>query len=181
VELREVVLRDKPVEMLAVSAKGTVPVLVLPSGEVIDESLDIMRWALAISDPGNWLEADSEEIIQRNDTVLKPLLDRYKYSDRYPEKSQLDYRAEAELILAEFDSLLTIRRYLCSDSISLADIAIFPFLRQFAYVDKQWFDGSSYTGLQRWLGKFLQSARFTNVMAKHTPWKPGVDAVVFGA
>ena len=171
---------EQPAEMLAASPKGTVPVLVLPTGQVIDESLDIMRWALASADPDDWLSAESDELIRRNDTVFKPLLDRYKYSDRHPERSQLDYRREAEVILAELDSLLTSRQYLLADSISLADVALFPFVRQFAFVDKQWFVNSPYTHLKRWLSAFLESACFNDVMAKYSPWRPGADPIVFG-
>ena len=136
VELREVLLRDKPPSMLAASAKGTVPVLLLPDGRVLDQSRDIMLWALDSSDPQQWYnEALAEPInrlIDHNDNQFKTHLDHYKYWDRYPAESQQFYRSQAEEFLMELESLLSSRDYLLADRITLADIALFPFIRQFA-------------------------------------------------
>lgn len=183
VELREVVLKDKPAEMLSVSPKGTVPVLVLPDGSVIDESCDIMLWALRYSDPNGWLNqpaiATAEQLIKENDFSFKQDLDRYKYADRYPELTAEEYRARAEAFPGRLERCLTASRYLCGDRISLVDVALFPFIRQFAFVDKPWFDNRPYPKLQRWLNRFLESDLFAVVMKKRTPWKRGGAPTVF--
>ena len=183
VELREVILKDKPAEMLVASPKGTVPVLVLPAssvkeGRVIDESLDIMRWALRLSDPENWLCADDPErlwqgeaLIQENDTVFKPHLDRYKYFERYPAHPQQHYREQGEVTLVKLERLLQQHAYLTGEQCCLADMAIFPFIRQFAHVDREWFYNAPYPALQRWLDQQLNSELFTRVMQKSSPWQ----------
>lgn len=180
VYIREVVLRDKPASMLQCSPKGTVPVLLLANAEVIDESLDILHWALNNNDPRGWLQtlspsdrACADQLISTNDTVFKSALDRYKYSDRYPEHTALDYRRQGEAFLGELEQRLQSQPFLLSNKISFADIAIFPFIRQFAFVDKQWFDQSVYGGLQRWLENFLNSAIFQQIMIKLPPWQEG--------
>lgn len=130
VELREIELRSKPTQMLAASPKGTVPVLVLADGAVIDESLDIMRWALQQNDPGEWLQVnDFEALIQTNDSSFKYNLDRYKYADRYPEYPAGFYRQQGELFLAELERRLMRTQYLCGSYFSIADAAIAPFIR----------------------------------------------------
>ena len=182
VELREVVLKDKPADMLAVSPKGTVPVLVLPGGQLIDESRDIMQWALAQSDAAGWLRAGAEvaeQLVNENDFTFKPLLDRYKYADRHPEQSPAQHRACAETFLQSLEALLCEHHWLCSDSISFADVAVFPFIRQFAFVDKSWFDSADYPLLQQWLNRFLESELFAAAMKKMTPWKRGDAPTVF--
>jgi glutathione S-transferase len=186
VQLREVVLRDKPQALLQCSPKGTVPVLVLPHGTVIEESRDIMAWALARHDPDDWLLAHdpglldtANALMDANDFSFKAHLDHYKYAERYPGHSQVHYRAQGEVFLRELDTRLTRHSYLLGAHLSLADVAIFPFVRQFALVDKAWFDASSYTHLQQWLENFLDSALFKGVMAKHAPWQPGSEAIVF--
>jgi glutathione S-transferase len=175
VELREILLRDKPVSMLAASTKGTVPVLLLPEGTVLDESYDVMRWALEQHDPDGWwsdsFEAEINELIQENDGKFKIHLDHYKYFDRYPEQSMEYYRSQAETFLAVLEKKLTTGRYLLGDSISIADVAIFPFIRQFSFVDKDWFDDVPYPNLQSWLDNFLGSNLFLSVMDKHTVWQ----------
>jgi len=173
-ELREVSLANKPAAMLAISPKGTVPVLEL-SDRVIEESLEIIDWALQQSDPDRWLtlysHSEQQSLIAENDNQFKGWLDKYKYWDRYPQQSQLDYRIKAEEFIAKLEQRLNINSYLCGDQICRADIAIFPFIRQFAFVDKAWFDSADYPALQRWLNHFLQSDLFNQVMQKHTVWQ----------
>ena len=174
-ELREVLLRDKPVAMLEASAKGTVPVLVLPDGRVIDESYDVMRWALAKSDPDGWwqedLESEANDLVQQNDFVFKEFLDRYKYADRYPEHQQSYYRKKAESFLQLLEQKLTVGSYLLTGKPTFSDVAIFPFVRQFAFVDKAWFDQAPYPKLQVWLQAFLDSELFLSVMTKFPKWE----------
>jgi glutathione S-transferase len=180
VELREIELRNKPESLLSASAKGTVPVLQLRDGEVIDESLDIMIRALQQHDPESWLESQNEQLIQWNDGEFKYYLDRYKYADRYPEHSGVEYREHGELFLAELERRLNQRLYLCGDHFSLADAAILPFIRQFAAVDAAWFETSPYPALKRWLNQFQSSRLFEIVMAKYLPWKPDDPVLFFG-
>ncbi|WP_222833090.1 glutathione S-transferase [Pseudomonas sp. SC3(2021)] len=168
VEIVEVSLKAKPAEMLAISPKGTVPVLDA-GGQVIDESLEIMRWALAQHDPQGWLlggDPRIAELIEANDQVFKVHLNRYKYAERYPEQPMEVYRAEGALFLQRLDELLTDREYLLADHASLADIALLPFVRQFAHVDREWFAQTPYVRLQAWLQRFLESDLFTSIMKK---------------
>jgi glutathione S-transferase len=187
VELREIVLKDKPQAMLTASPKGTVPVLITTDGQVIDESLDVMQWALEQSDPQNWLTSDPTEqaltskLIKQNDGEFKYYLDRYKYADRYPEHKPIYYRQQAELTLSELEKRLAETQFLVSDQLSFADIAILPFIRQFALADKEWFDGAFYPRLQAWLEQFLTSALFNSIMAKLPPWQQGGEVVYFPA
>lgn len=167
-------LRDKPPELLACSPKATVPVLVLDDGEIIDESLDIMFWALSRNDPEAWLNVDIEmamRLIEENDGDFKSVIDRYKYPDRYPEGVRETYRANGEIFLAQLESRLEKASYLCGDQLSFADIAILPFVRQFAYVDIDWFLDSRYVAVSAWLQLFLKSARFESVMEKYPAWR----------
>lgn len=177
-EMREVALANKPAAMLAISPKGTVPVLQL-SDRVIDESIEVMRWALSQSDPENWLAVDTQQeqstLIEENDNEFKGWLDKYKYWDRYPEQSQQDYRIKAENFLSTLELRLQQNSYLLGDNICMADIAIFPFIRQFAFVDKPWFDDADYPLVQRWLNQFLQSKLFEQVMEKHALWQQPDD------
>ncbi len=179
VELREILLRDKPPSLLAASPKATVPVLVLPDGNVIDESYDIMRWALENSDPDHWwryeLATETQSLVKDNDLSFKKNLDRYKYADRYPEHPQVYYRSTAEEFLRELEQRLTSWQYLQADRITFSDIAIFPFVRQFALVDRLWFDQAPYPRLQDWLQWFLNSELFTNVMTKYPLWREATE------
>lgn len=175
-ELREIVLRDKPAEMLAISAKGTVPVLLLPDGTVLGESLDIMKWALAQNDPQSWL-ADNKDIqaltvslITQNDQLFKYHLDRYKYPERYQGEDALEHRALALQILQHLDEILSKKAFLTSNMASLADFALFPFIRQFANTDRAWFDAEPLEHLQRWLDHHLSSDLFISIMTKIKPW-----------
>ena len=168
----EVSLKAKPAEMLALSAKGTVPVLALED-RVIDESLEIMHWALAQHDPEDWrltadptAQAQMAALIAENDQVFKVHLNRYKYAERYPEAPMEHYRAQGEAFLARLDSLLQQRRYLLAEHASLADMALLPFVRQFAHVDREWFAQTPYRSLQEWLQEQLESELFLAVMAK---------------
>ncbi|WP_323160329.1 glutathione S-transferase [Pseudomonas fluorescens] len=168
VEIVEVSLKAKPAEMLAISPKGTVPVLDA-GGQLIDESLEIMRWALAQNDPDDWLlggDSRIAELIEANDQVFKVHLNRYKYAERYPEQSMEVYRAEGALFLQKLDELLEGRDYLLAGHPSLADIALLPFVRQFAHVDRDWFAATPYERLQAWLQRFLESDLFTAIMKK---------------
>ncbi|EZP32537.1 glutathione S-transferase [Pseudomonas sp. RIT288] len=168
VEIVEVSLKAKPAEMLAISPKGTVPVLDA-DGRVIDESLEIMRWALAQHDPDDWLlDGDSRiaELIEANDQGFKVHLNRYKYAERYPEQPMEIYRAAGALFLQQLDELLTDRDYLLADHPCLADIALLPFVRQFAHVDREWFAQTPYVRLQAWLQRQLESNLFTSIMKK---------------
>ncbi len=183
VELREVVLRNKPQQLLDISAKGTVPVLLLPDGTVIDESLDIMYWALAQNDPDNWLANDLTEdikqLIQDNDGEFKYYLDRYKYADRYPEQHETYYREQAEQFLIGLENRLSQHRFLCSDNISLADMAIFPFIRQFANVNTDWFQSSGYNHLKLWLKQHIESELFISIMDKYPAWQADNEVLLF--
>ena len=168
VEIVEVSLKAKPAEMLAISPKGTVPVLEA-DGRVIDESLEIMRWALAQHDPDDWLlggDSRIAELIEANDQVFKVYLNRYKYAERYPEQPMEVYRAEGAVFLQRLDGLLEGRDYLLSNHLSLADVALLPFVRQFAHVDREWFAQTPYVRLQAWLQRFLESNLFTSIMKK---------------
>lgn len=178
VELREVVLRRKPVAMLARSPKGTVPVLVLADGTVIDESLDVMRWALAQDDPDGWLDADPQAtaaLVDEADGPFKQALDRYKYPDRYARgTSPLAHRERAEGILEGWDARLRSNGgQLCGPQVGFADIAIFPFVRQFAAVDRDWWARTPWVAVRRWLDGHLDSALFKRIMAKQPAWAPG--------
>jgi glutathione S-transferase len=172
VDIVEVSLKAKPAEMLALSGKGTVPVL-SANGRVIDESLDIMRWALAQNDPQDWLLKDDPaaaaqiaSLIEHNDQVFKVHLNRYKYAERYPEQPMEVYRGEGEVFLRRLEALLEGRDYLLADHPSLADVALMPFVRQFAHVDREWFGQTPYLRLQAWLQRLLESELFTSIMKK---------------
>lgn len=182
VELREIILRNKPQDMLTLSPKGTVPVLQLPDGTVIDESWDIIQWASSIGDPLNLRGSDQQltainELIYRNDNEFKTHLDHYKYADRFPEHPAEHYRTNAEYFLQTLEALLSKNTYLLSETPSLADIGIFPFVRQFAHVDIQWFRQTPYPQLIKWMDNFLNSSVFNSTMNKYTPWSAQDDSV----
>lgn len=169
VSIIEVSLKAKPADMLAASPKGTVPVLVCADGRVIEQSLEIMHWALSQNDPDVWLPADRpliETLIEENDTRFKVLLDRYKYAVRYPEYPMEHYLAQGAVVLQRLECLLEHTPYLTGTTLTLADVALAPFIRQFAHVDRAWFAQAPYPKLQAWLERFLASGLFTAVMAK---------------
>lgn len=172
VETREIALKDKPAHMLQISRKGTVPVLQLADGTVLEQSLDIMHWALAQHDPGGWLgsaqqQADAAELIALNDGDFKQALDRYKYAIRFPEQPPAIHRAQGEQFLARLEERLSTQLYLQGDRVHLADIAIFPFIRQFSMVDAAWFETADYPRLQVWLNAGLASDLFQAIMRKY--------------
>ena len=165
-------LRSRPKELYRISSKGTVPVLLLSDGKVIDESIDIMKWAI-IGSNSNWYNIDIEfqnELIKYNDTEFKKRLDRYKYHSRYPENSIEYYRNKCVEELTKYDSLLVNNNYLLGDKIQLVDVALFPFIRQFANVDRAWFS-AKFVNLERWLENWIQSNLFKSVMCKYDVWK----------
>ena len=180
VEHREVELKNKPSEMLRASPKATVPVLVLPDGAVLEQSLDIMRWALMRHDPEAWLpvdaagSADLDALIAANDGAFKHHLDRYKYPHRYGLADGLGHRDLAREFLDHLQDRLSRQGYLSGTRFGLADAAIAPFVRQFAHTDKAWFGTQSWGQLAQWLSDFEASPSFARVMEKHPVW-PGVD------
>lgn len=185
VMLREVVLRDKPQEMLDISPKATVPVLQLSSGQVIDESLDIMKWALGVHDPYGWLGdevtlAAMFELIGQVDGSFKKNLDRYKYGNRYPDENTSDQRDQGVVFLSRLNEQLEPYGQLFGAKPMLADYAIFPFVRQFANVDRTWFDRLDLPFLHQWLEGHLQSDLFRHILQKYRQWKTGDEAVLFG-
>ncbi len=181
VELREVVLRDKPAEMIAISPKATVPVLLLPEHIIIDESYDIIKWAISQNDPDNWQQflSQSDELVKINDGMFKTALDKYKYSSRFPEQEPTFYRAQGEVFLNQLEQILRQGPFLLGRQETLADIAIFPFVRQFSHVDKAWFFAAPYPQLHRWLKGYLSHQNFTSIMNKYTPWQQGNQEVYF--
>lgn len=181
VALREVSLKDKPEALQVASPKATVPVLVLPDGGVIDESLAIMRWALARHDPEGWLvnREKAAEIVATIDGPFKHHLDRYKYHTRYEDADPLAHREAASAILRDLDALIAGNGQLCGARDSLADIASFPFVRQFAAADRDWFERQPWPALRAWLDRHLGSDLFKRAMAKYTPWRPGDLPVAF--
>ena len=169
VDIRDISLRNKPQNLLQVSAKGTVPVLVLTNNVVLEQSLDIMCWALQHRDLDGWLLADAEltqQLITENDGSFKHALDCYKYPERYPKAHIADYRAQGEVFLQKLEALLRQSHFLLGEKMSLADIAIFPFIRQFAAVDIAWFESAPYPKLCVWLKALSTSALFENIMKK---------------
>ena len=184
VALREVALRDKPAALLYASAKATVPVLQLPDGRVLEQSLEIMRWALEQHDPQGWLCPQEQEealaLIALNDGPFKQALDRYKYAPRHPERSQQAWRDEAvELMLAPLNRRLVDRLFLLRDTPSLADMAIAPFIRQFAAVEPGWFGTAPFEPLQAWTNRIVSSELFHSVMSKFPAWQPGEPETTF--
>ena len=182
IDLREVNLKQKPAEMLAASAKGTVPILVLDNEQqpptVIDESLEVMLWALTKSDPDNLLHADNQsalpkmlKLIAQFDDEFKTCLNAYKAAKRYREDNVIECRQACEVFIQELENRLTQNLFLISAQESLADIALIPFIRQFAKVERQWYLQSPYPRVRQWLNHYLQSAMFTKVMAKFEVWE----------
>lgn len=185
-ELREVVLKDKPEQLIALSPKATVPVLETTDGKVIDESIDIAFWALSQADPDGWYQALSPQqhqqalaLIENNDGEFKYFLDRYKYADRYPDQSQDYYRQQGEKTLIELEKHLEQNGCLLRENWTLADIALLPFIRQFAFVDKDWFDHSPYPRIKSWLQDFVDSELFKSIMPKYAQWHPDNQPVIF--
>jgi glutathione S-transferase len=164
-ELHEVSLRAKPAAMLAASPKATVPVLVLPDGRVIDQSLDIMRHALGAHDPEQWLAGDDTALIAANDGPFKHHLDRYKYADRH-HADPIGHRAAGLTLLGTLEARLADSANLCGETRSLTDIALMPFIRQFAAVDRPWFDVQPVPAVRAWLDRHIASDLFVKAMAR---------------
>jgi glutathione S-transferase len=175
-ELREVRLRAKPAAMLAASPKGTVPVLVRADGIVLDESLDIMRWALSEHDPEGWLAREDAPLIASNDGAFKQDLDRYKYPDRHASDPRV-HRDRGLLFLRAIDARLAGADYVCGPTRGLIDAAIVPFVRQFAAVNRAWFDAQPLPRLQSWLAAYLESDLFRAIMVPAAPWSEHDDPV----
>jgi glutathione S-transferase len=209
VELRDVKLTNKPEAMLIASQKGTVPILVVSQAQVIDESLDVMLWSLGKNDPDNLLLGyckphcsvkQSGNVIESKSTIdtkqtyncadliafidvydrqFKPCLERYKAAKRYHETNIKECREACEKFIEDLDKRLSEHDYIFGECESLADIAILPFIRQFAKVERQWYVQSSYFSLKIWLDRYLQSAMFNKIMAQHPIWEEGSEVIVF--
>ena len=182
VDLRDIQLRDKPDAFLRTSASGTVPTLDPPCGPPIDESLDIMRWALAQNDPERLLEMPEQgwQLIETCDGPFKAALDHTKYASRFPDRDVLEDRLRASEFVAGLEARLTQTRYLLGDNPTLADDAIVPFIRQLAFIDRTWFDAQPWPHVISWLDRFLESARFATVMEKAPVWTPDSAPLAFG-
>lgn len=180
VALREILLKDKPAPFLAASPKGTVPV-VQDGGLVIEESRDVMLWALGRNDPEGWLDMPQEghALIDQNDGPFKTALDHTKYAVRFPDRNEEDERAKAVAFLGELNDRLAQSAFLMGSRRTLADMAIVPFVRQFANTDRAWFDAQGLGPLTKWLDAFLASERFRRIMVKYPPWQDGQDQVLF--
>lgn len=185
--LRDIVLSDKPKEMITASPKATVPVLVLADGTVIEESLAIMLWALNETDPNDLLQsqnthalADMLNLIQSFDHDFKVCLEQYKCAKRYRENNIIEYRELCEQFIQILENRLNSHHFLMSNTESLADIALIPFIRQFARVERQWYLQSPYPKVRQWLNSYLQSPMFTKVMAKYPLWLDKFEVVLFG-
>lgn len=187
VMLRAIVLKNKPDQMLQASNKGTVPVLVIDQSTAIDESLDIMLWALSKNDPDNLLYKEKSDalpqmlsLIDRFDNEFKECLDKYKCAKRYHESSITDVRRNCEVFVDELEKYLTEHKFVMGETLSLVDYAILPFMRQFARVERQWYLQSSYPNLQRWLKLHLQSRIFSKAMTKYPLWLDNGESFLIG-
>ncbi|PCK01457.1 MAG: glutathione S-transferase [Alteromonadaceae bacterium] len=193
VMLRAVVTKNKPEEMLAASPKGTIPVLILPDSRVIDESLDIMIWALQQNDPEDLLHKDNTsdlpamiELIERNDQEFKPQLEIYKKAKRFHQKNEIEERQKCEVFIAELEQRLTIKGlstdggYFMGQKPGLIDYALLPFVRQFSRVNRSWFVQAPYPNLRTWLDGHLQSRDYAKAMAKYPLWLDEHEECLFG-
>lgn len=183
VGLREVVLKDKPPAMLEVSPKGTVPVVIDVDGRIIEESRDVMRWALDQNDPDAWLAGLGldDPLISACDDDFKHWLDRYKYAVRFPEQDEIWYRGQAEAFLATLELKLGDARFLNGSTLGVTDVAVFPFIRQFANVDMKWWESKPYPNVARWLAGLIASELFVAVMKKYPQWRDGDPEIPFPA
>ena len=178
VEIREVKLKNKPQELLNISPKATVPVLYISSKKIIEESLDIMKWALEINDPFKLLEPEKLNRIEVHNTLnkldndFKQNLDRYKYSSRFDQPNPELYRDKNLKLLNEFNNLLRHNKGIYSSNLSLLDYAIFPFIRQFRNVNSVWFDSLELNFLKSWLYELIDSDQFSSIMKKNLIWEP---------
>ena len=186
VELREVFLRNKPASLLAISPNATIPALLLPDGSAIDESIEIMDWALAQNDPEGWLDGDQAmraeivEMTTQGTGSFKRHLDAYKYPDKYENADPIIERESGLNILKHINDQLGSNPYLFGDTPTYSDMALLPFIRQYAHTDKDWFLAQAIPNVQDWLTRFLTSDRFAAVMTKYEPWQEGTKGVMFG-
>lgn len=174
---REILLKKRPKELYDISKKATIPVLQLENDCIIDQSLDIMRWAIVENDKDGWFKnnkVNQLEMISLNDNIFKIWLDKYKYHSRFPEESKNYYRNKCSVILNKYEEQFKKTRYLLSDKCSLADVAIFPFVKQFKYVDDLWFE-DYYPKTNKWLNLFINSDNFQFIMKKYPIWSPNQD------
>ena len=187
VELREILLRDKPDAFVAASAKATVPVLVQTDGTILEESRDIMFWALGQNDPENWLacwhqdKAKVTAFLDELDGPFKTHLDRYKYDSRYEGEDAITHRSAGAAFLQRIDSILATQPWLSGGAAGLMDYASLPFIRQFRIADPDWFDHQPWPHLHPWLQGFLDAAQFAAIMTKYTPWQDGERGIAFPA
>jgi len=179
-ELREVKLSAKPASLVAASPKATVPVLILTDGTVIDQSLDIMHHCLGRNDPRGWLTRSDVALIATSDGPFKHDLDRYKYPHRH-DSDALAHRDSGLAFLRQLDARLAAHGQLCSRKPGLADMAIMPFVRQFAATDAAWFAAQPLPHVREWLAGHLASDLFAAIMVRHSPWQPGDAPTIFGA
>lgn len=178
VELREILLRDKAEELIEASPKATVPVLV-NGNLVIDESYDIMLWALSVNDPDGWLERHNASLIEECDGAFKSALDKYKYGNRFEGSDSIEQRSIASQFLIKLDEILETQPNLSGTKIGMTDMSIVTFVRQFANVDRAWFDSEPWPNLIRWLEEFLASDTFNSIMTKYPKWQPNDSATFF--
>lgn len=185
VQLREILLRDKPDAFKAASPKATVPVLVADDGLLLEESRDIMFWALGQHDPESWLqcwrddEAGVSAFLDELDGPFKTHLDRYKYDSRYEGEDALAHRTAGVAFLERIDARLATQPALSGQIAGLMDYATLPFVRQFRIADPKWFDQQAWPHLHNWLQSFLASDRFAAIMTKYVPWQDGEPGVAF--
>ena len=179
VELREILLTERPDELYAISSKGTVPVLELEDGQVIDESFDIIMWALDQTNT-DWLEINPDQqlkMIHANDHEFKPWLDKYKYHERHPEHTKEYYQNQCDAFLSNYNETLKMQPYLTGEKMQLLDVAVFPFVRQFSFVDSRYFE-EKYSQLNLWLQKWKNSKLFNSIMDKYVQWGPDHDPMI---
>ena len=179
VELREILLTERPDELHAISSKGTVPVLELEDGQIIDESFDIIMWALDQTNT-DWLEINPDQqlkMIHANDHEFKPWLDKYKYHERHPEHTKEYYQNQCDAFLSNYNETLKMQPYLTGEKMQLLDVAVFPFVRQFAFVDSHYFE-EKYSQLNLWLQKWKNSKLFNSIMDKYIQWGPDHDPMI---
>ena len=175
VELREVVLRDRPLSLLEYSPKGTVPVLVLQNGEILEESMDIMLWCIG----EDMLIGDWQELVELNDNEFKGNLDRYKYPDRFDDVTSMEFHRNKCLeILNSFNQRLD-GGFLMGNALSIADLVLVPFIRQFANTDRGWFEQQDIPNVKRWMNGILQSELFISSMTKYDQWHEGDELTYF--
>ena len=180
VELKEILLNNKPSELYAVSSKGTVPVLCINDTDIIDESLEIMKWALEQNDPNLWISFNKRiqiDIIKQNDNEFKYWLDRYKYFERFPNNNKDYYRDKCGEFLTRLNQLLKCNQYLLTNKLLFVDVAIAPFIRQFANIDKYWFK-DTYTNLENWLNNIIESKLFISVMDKYLEYNSEQEPLI---